>query len=70
MAKTLRMEFKLDSGKTTTMNVSNPKADIAREDVEPLMEAIVEKDAILVGTAKATEIKSAVVREVNEQKLI
>ena len=70
MAKTLNMRFNLDSGKTTLMSIAAPKANISREDVEPVMTSIIEKEAILVGSAKATSIRSAIVREVNETKLI
>lgn len=70
MAKTLNMRFELENGGTTTVALAQPKADLAREDVEPVMQAIVDKQAIRVKDANATGIKSAVIREVNELKLI
>ncbi len=70
MAKTLNMRFELENGGTTTVSLAQPKADLAREDVEPVMQAIVDKQAIRVKDANATGIKSAVIREVNELKLI
>ena len=70
MAKTLKMTFTLENGRTSTISLAQPKDDIAREDVEPVMQSIVDKEALIVGLAKATEIKGAVVREVNENKLI
>lgn len=70
MAKTLKMTFTLENGKTSTMNLAAPKDDLAREDVEPFMQNIVDKDALIVGLAKATEIKGAIVEEVNKTQLI
>ncbi|MBR1759852.1 MAG: DUF2922 domain-containing protein [Schwartzia sp.] len=70
MAKTLNMRFALDNGKTTTMSLAAPKDDLVRADVEPVMQSIIDKQAILVGEALPTEIKAAGVREVNETKLI
>ena len=70
MAKTLNMKFALENGKPTTVSLAQPKDEIAREDVEPVMQAIIDKQAIRVKEANATEIKSAVIREVNETKLI
>ena len=70
MAKTLKMTFNLDNGKTSTMNLAQPKNDLTREDVEPFMQNIVDKDALIVGLAKATEIKGAIVEDVNKTQLI
>ncbi len=70
MAKTLNMRFALENGKTNTTALAAPKDDLTREDVEPVMQLVVDKQAILVKDAIATEIKSAVIREVTETKLI
>lgn len=70
MAKTLNMRFKLENGKATTVSLPSPKDDLLREDVEPVMQAIIDKQAIRVKEANAAEISSAVIREVNETKLI
>ena len=70
MAKTLNMRFALEDGKTTTVSLAQPKDDLSREDVAPVMQSIVDKQAIRVKEANATAIKSAVIREVNELKLI
>ena len=70
MAKTLKMTFTLENGKDTTLNLAYPKDDLARADVEPFMQNIVDKKAILVGLAKPTEIKGAIVEEVNRTQII
>ena len=70
MAKTLNMKFTLENNKTTTLALAQPKDDLACEDVEPVMQSIIDKQAIRVKEANATGIKSAVIREVNDTKLI
>ena len=70
MAKTLNMRFKLENGKATTAILPSPKDDLQREDVEPVMQAVIDKQAIRVKESNAAEISSAVIREVNERKLI
>ena len=44
--------------------------ELTREQVEPVMQMVVDTSAIEVNHALPTGIKSAVVREVNETKLI
>lgn len=46
------------------------KADITAEDVQPVMEAVIEHQALLVGTSVAASVKGAVIREVTETVLI
>lgn len=70
MAKTLNMRFTLTNGKATTMGLDQPKNDLSREEVEPVMQTIIDKEALLVKEATPAAIKSAVIREVNEMKLI
>ena len=70
MAKTLNMRFALANGRTATTSLAQPKDELSREDVEPVMQLIVDKHAICVKEANAAGIKSAVIREVNETKLI
>ncbi len=70
MAKKLNMRFTMTDGKTTTLGVANPKDNLAREDVEPVMQSIIAKSALLVREATPESIKAAVIREVNETKLI
>ena len=70
MAKTLNMKFALENGRSTTVSLVQPKDEIARADVEPVKQTMIDRQAIRVKEANATEIKSAVIREVNETKLI
>ena len=64
------MRCALDNGRTTAMSLAAPKDELTREQVEPVMQAIIDTSAISVNNALPTGIKSAVVREVNELKLI
>ena len=43
MAKTLNMKFVLENGRSTTVSLVQPKDEIAREDVEPVMQTIIDK---------------------------
>jgi hypothetical protein len=70
MAKTLNMRFSLTNGKLTTLGLAQPKNGLSREQVEPVMQAIIDKEALLVKEATPAAIKSATIREVNELKLI
>ena len=70
MAKTLNMRFTMDNGKMSTMSLAAPRDDLAREDVEPVMQSIIDKQAISVNAALPASIKDAVIREVTETKLI
>ena len=70
MSKTLNMRFTLANGKMSTMSLAAPRDDLAREDVEPVMQSIIDKQALSVNATLATAIKDAVIREVNETPLI
>ncbi len=70
MAKTLNMRFTLSNGKTTTLSLAQPKDDLDRATVEPVMQNIVDKEALMVKEATPAAIKAAILREVSETKLI
>lgn len=70
MAKTLNMTFILDSGKKLTKSLPDPKADLTRANVEPVMQSAVDRQLFVRDTATAVDIDSAVIREVTETKLI
>lgn len=68
--KTLYMVFKLETGKNLTVSLKQPKDDLASEDVEPVMNACVTKQAFKVGTATITSIVDAYIREVNDTDIL
>ena len=70
MAKTLNMQFLLDNGKTTTMSLPQPKDNLTRAQVEPVMQSVLDASALSVNDSLAVGIKSAAIREVIETKLI
>ncbi len=70
MKKTLKMIFGLDSGKKSTVSLADPRADLDRDDVEPVMQMVIDKQAQVIGEASPTSIDAAVIVEVNETKLI
>ena len=69
MSETLKMTFNLEGGKTASISLAAPKEGITAEDVKPVMENIVTKEAILVKGKKAISLKNAVVRRVEENVL-
>ena len=68
--KTLVMVFKLDSGKNFTLRLPNAKNNLARANVEPVMQSIIDRQFFLVGTASAVDIGEAYLQEVTETQLI
>lgn len=70
MSKVLHMQFTLDNNKTLSVKLPDPKDDIESADVEPIMEAMIEHQAFLVGTAKAASISGATIVETTTQDLI
>lgn len=67
---TLKMVFELDNGKNHSLSLSMPKDGITKTEVEAAMQAIIDKEALLVNGAKAIGIKEAFIREVAENTLI
>lgn len=69
MAKELKMTFTLDNEKTKTLNLPNPRADVAADDVRSFMNGVVTKNAFDVIGAKAASAKSAVIRSTDDEVL-
>lgn len=64
----LQMTFNLDNGRTHTITLLDPKADLDAEKVEPVMTSMVSKNALLVGGAMLESVKSAkVVKTITEE---
>lgn len=66
MAKKLYMVFKLnDTSKDRflTLILSRPKDDLVLEDVKPVMQAIVDKEAFVHGSFKVAAIWDAYIRD-------
>lgn len=67
--KQLFLVFKLDTGKNFTVSLKNPKDNLESEDVAPVMQLCVDKDAFRVGTAAVTEAVDAYVRDTTKLDL-
>ena len=70
MAKTLDMTFGLSDGKEHTISLASPKSGLVRADVESVMNNMIAKRAILVGTVSPSSIKKIVTREVTITELV
>lgn len=68
--KNLFMVFALDNGKNYTIKLANAKNNLARANVEPAMQSIIDKQFFVVGTATVVDIVEAYLQEVTETKLI
>ena len=66
---TLKMTFNLENGRTTSLSLADPKADLTEAVVRPVMESMVAKDALRVNGNKIAAAKTAVSRKVEEQEL-
>ncbi len=65
MAKTLRMVFKNDAGRTTAINVPDPKAGVLAAEVSPLMDKIIAHNIFTSGGGDLTsKVRSEVVDRV------
>lgn len=66
---TLYLVFNMDSGKTHNITLKNPKPDLTELTAHNAMNTIIQKNALLVGTAKASTINEAYSRKVTTAEL-
>ena len=69
MKSTLVMDFKLKNGKTTTISITSPKADLTAAEVNAAANEIVVKDAFIVGGSHLEALDHAFIRTVEETAL-
>lgn len=70
MAKVLKLAFKMENDSTKTLQVRDPKDNLQSATVKPIMQNIIDKEAILSGTAAPVEIAGAVIVETTEQTVV
>ena len=70
MARTLKMTFGLDDDTEMTVNLSEPKADITKTEVDAVCGNAVTKGIFLINGTAPESYKGAVIREVTETPLI
>ena len=66
MKSTLEVIFLLEDGKTTTLELDNPRADLTKEAMTAVANDMITKKAIMVGGRNITALKKAFIRNVEE----
>lgn len=70
MAKSLVMTFLTDTGKKASLNVSNAKDSITKDDVSTAMTTIIAKNIFNTSNGKFVKIDSAKIDEKNSTTLL
>jgi len=69
MTKKLQMVFTLDSGKTLTYSLADPKDGLTKVEVEAAMQAVIDKKAIMSSNGIPVKIKEASIKSTDEVAL-
>ena len=69
MNKKLQLTFKLDSGKTLTFNLPDPKDGLTRAEAEAAMTQLITKKAVTGKNGLAVAIKDVRIRSTEETVL-
>ena len=67
--KQLRMTMKMSSGKELTVNLMDPKDGLTKAEVTSCLQNVIDKKAIVSGTAYPVSVKEIAVQTVETQKL-
>ena len=67
--KQLRMTMKMSSGKELTVNLMDPKDGLTKAEVATCLQNVIDKKAIVSGTAYPVSIKEIEVQTVETQAL-
>lgn len=70
MKRTLEITFTLDTAKTKTISLSDPKEDLAKATVEAWAKMVIEKKALTLDGALPVAFKEASIRKVDYELLI
>lgn len=65
----LRMTLGLEGGKAYTMSLADPKDGLTKAEVTSCLQNVIDKKAIIVGTAYPVSVKEIVVQTVETQAL-
>ncbi|NMD99652.1 DUF2922 domain-containing protein [Selenomonas bovis] len=57
MAKSLKMIFQTEAGKTATLSLAEPKDGLTKAEVQTVVDEMVAKKAVVIGSAAATGVK-------------
>lgn len=66
MSKKLQMAFTLDTGKTLTYSLSDPKDGLTMAEVQAVMNNMIAKQAVVSANGTATAIKEALIKSTEE----
>ena len=66
MKSILEVIFLLEDGKTTTLELENPRADLTKTEMTTVANDMITKKAIMVGGRNITALKKAFIRKVDE----
>ena len=69
MKATLVMDFKLDNGKSTTISITSPKADLTGAEVNEVAAEMVAKDVFIIKGGHLASLDKAFIRTVEETLL-
>lgn len=69
MKATLVMDFKLDNGKSTTISITSPKADLTGAEVNEVAAEMVAKDVFIIKGGHLAALDKAFIRTVEETLL-
>ena len=67
--KKLRMTLALSSGKELSMSLADPKDGLTKAEVTTCLQNVIDKKALVVGTAFPVSIKDIAVQTVDTEKL-
>ena len=67
--KKLRMTLGLEGGKSLTMSLADPKDGLTKAEVTACLQDVIDKKAIMAGSAHPVSIKEIVVQSVETEAL-
>jgi len=69
MKSTLKMIFSLENGKSTTLSLASPRADLTEAEVMAAANEIITRKAIISGGSPVAAVKRIYVQDVNDKDL-
>ena len=69
MKSTLKMILSLANGKSTTLSLASPRADLTEADVMDVLREIIAKKALIVGGSYVETVKRIYIQDVDDKAL-
>lgn len=70
MKSTLKIVFNLENGKTSTLNLLNPKNDLGADEVKAFATDAIDNETIIVDGSKVASLKKAYISTVEEKEIV